>query len=165
MVAIEWAHLSPSEIASATIINTSVRPYSAFYHRLRPQNYLQLMQLIALTPAQREAIILQLTSNRFSEATLKEWIDFQAQYPISPANILRQLWAAASYRAPTTQPSVPMQLLSSQLDRLVNNKCSLALAKHWNLPHFIHPNAGHDLALDDPEWLIRHLATAYRKIN
>jgi hypothetical protein len=44
-------------------------------------------------------------------------------------------------------------LLAGQQDNLVNVKCSLALAKRWNCAIQVHPNAGHDLPLDDEEWV------------
>ena len=44
MVAVEWAHRYPQEIARCVLINTSMRPYSPFYRRLRWQNYGALLR-------------------------------------------------------------------------------------------------------------------------
>jgi pimeloyl-ACP methyl ester carboxylesterase len=68
-------------------------------------------------------------------------------------NALRQLAAAARYRAPSHVPSVPVLLLAGARDRLVDPRCSEALARHWNAPIAVHPAAGHDLALDDGAWV------------
>nr|WP_314898758.1 alpha/beta hydrolase [uncultured Deefgea sp.] len=157
MVAIEWMRQSPQDIASATLINTSLRPINPFYQRLRPHNYTRLLSIICHTTAEQERIILQLTSNHAHPATLQQWIAYQQQYPISKLNILRQLWAAATYRAPIEPPKTALQLISSQHDRLVDQQCSLTLAKLWGVPHAVHPSAGHDLLLDAPQWLIEHL--------
>ncbi|MBM5570777.1 MULTISPECIES: alpha/beta fold hydrolase [Deefgea] len=157
MVAIEWAKLAPQQIASATLINTSLRPYNPFYQRLRPRNYPALFQLMNSTPEEQERLILKFTSNQPAKATLMRWIEYQQQYPISRANILRQLWAAATYRAPPVAPPIRLQFLSSEQDQLVNNQCSHTLARAWHQPHAVHPSAGHDLTLDAPEWVIQQL--------
>ncbi|MGL4996045.1 MAG: alpha/beta fold hydrolase, partial [Deefgea sp.] len=150
---------APQEIARATLINTSLKPISPFYQRLRPRNYIALLSMLCSTPAKQELLILQLTSNTSQAATLAQWIQYQQQYPITRVNILRQLWAAATYRAESKPPSVPMQLLSSPHDRLVDHQCSNTLARIWDVPHDIHPSAGHDLPLDDPAWVIAHLSS------
>jgi alpha-beta hydrolase superfamily lysophospholipase len=157
MVAIEWMRQSPQDIASATLINTSLRPINPFYQRLMPHNYTQLLSMLFRTNAEQEQLILQLTSNQAHPATLQQWIAYQQQHPISKLNILRQLWAAATYRAPIETPQTALQLISSQHDRLVDQQCSLTLAQLWGVPHAVHPTAGHDLPLDDPQWLIEHL--------
>lgn len=157
MVAVEWARLAPKDIAHATLINTSLKPINPFYQRLRPSNYATLLAMLFSSPSGQERKILQLTSNRPHTATLKQWIEYQQQCPIARSNILRQLWAAATYCADATPPLVPLQLLSSQNDRLVDNQCSHTLAQLWHIPHAIHPSAGHDLPLDDPAWVIKHL--------
>jgi len=36
MVAVAWAEAHPDEVERCVMINTSVRPFSPFYHRLRP---------------------------------------------------------------------------------------------------------------------------------
>jgi pimeloyl-ACP methyl ester carboxylesterase len=77
--------------------------------------------------------------------------------PASRGNVLRQLLAAARYRAPPMAPPVPLLLLASERDRLVAVACSRALAEAWQVPFAVHPCAGHDLALDDPAWLIEQV--------
>ncbi|EER57837.1 hypothetical protein AcdelDRAFT_4590, partial [Acidovorax delafieldii 2AN] len=32
--------------------------------------------------------------------------------------------------------------------------CSLAIARHWQCALALHPQAGHDLPLDAPQWVI-----------
>ncbi|MGZ5183361.1 MAG: alpha/beta fold hydrolase, partial [Ramlibacter sp.] len=72
-------------------------------------------------------------------------------------NALRQLWAAARYRAPDRPPAVPLLLLASAGDRLVHPSCSARLADRWEVPLRLHPWAGHDLPLDDPAWVLDHV--------
>jgi pimeloyl-ACP methyl ester carboxylesterase len=164
MVAAAWSELAPHEIERMVLINTSLKPFSPFYHRLRPGNYPALIRFLLFgSAAQRERLILLITSNVASqsndwEAILDSWLGYAREFPVSPANILRQLMAAGRYRATLAKPPVPVLLLASRNDRLVNVKSSLALAKSWNCPVRIHPHAGHDLPLDDGEWVSQQVA-------
>lgn len=46
IVAVAWAKDHPEKFGGCVLINTSLRPWSPFYHRLRPQNYLPLLRLL-----------------------------------------------------------------------------------------------------------------------
>ena len=157
MVAVEWASLYPDEIASCVLINTSMRPYSPFYRRLRWQNYPALLrQLLFGNHGSQEALILRLTSRRHgagNPALAEQWLQYQRQYPVSRSNVLRQLLSAARFRAPAVKPAVPMLILAGAQDRLVDPNCSRSLARAWQTAVEIHPAAGHDLPLDQPEWV------------
>lgn len=162
MVAVEWSAKHPEEIARMVLINTSLAPHNPFYHRLRPANYAALLRAMLVgTIAQRERLILRLTSaaNRSPSTQtelLEQWIKYAREYPVTRANILRQLRAAQSYRTAST-PAMPVLLLAGQHDQLVNAKCSLALAKNWNCALRSHPVAGHDLPLDDGAWVAQQV--------
>lgn len=162
IVAVAWSELHPDEIERMVLINTSLAPYSPFYHRLRPANYPALTRAMLLSSAaQRENLILRLTSNiknqsEHKQSILNQWIAYANEYPVARANILRQLKAARCYRA-TTAPSVPVLLLAGQQDQLVNVKSSLTLAQRWHCDIRLHPTAGHDLPLDDGVWVTQQV--------
>lgn len=170
MVAVEWAARYPDEIAALVLINTSMRPFSPFYRRLRWQNYGAIAALALRGGAARlerqEQLILRLTSRDHhrpqhakagaegeGEALLRRWQDYQREYPVSRANALRQLLSAARYRAPALRPLPPMLVLASAADRLVDARCSLGLAGRWQAECHLHPTAGHDLPLDEGAWV------------
>jgi pimeloyl-ACP methyl ester carboxylesterase len=159
MVAVAWSERYPSELEKMVLINTSLSPCNPFYHRLRPANYPALIRhLLFGSAVQRESLILKLTSSLASDterkpAILEQWTAYAREYPITRANILRQLHAAAGYRASRATPSAPVLLLAGQQDRLVDVKCSLMLAHHWGCAIRLHPTAGHDLPLDDGVWV------------
>lgn len=159
MVAVAWSEMHPDELEKLVLINTSLAPYNPFYHRLRPQNYLVLSCLLFSSAPRREALILKLTSSRsdtrIRSAILERWIDYAQEYPVSRANMLRQLTAATRYRAASHAPAVPVLLLASLQDQLVSVKCSLALARQWGCMVKLHPTAGHDLPLDAAAWVIQ----------
>jgi pimeloyl-ACP methyl ester carboxylesterase len=160
MVAVEWSERHPDEIERLVLINTSLAPYNPFYQRLRPANYPALIRFLLFgTPAQREGLILRLTSahtrTKFQQSELLgQWLSYAQECPISRANILRQLSAAVTYRAALTTPKVPVLLLAGQGDSLVSVQCSRTLAKRWGCAIKLHPTAGHDLPLDDGDWVV-----------
>ncbi|MDW5417695.1 alpha/beta hydrolase [Iodobacter sp. CM08] len=153
MAAVAWAKAFPEEISACILINTSLRPINPFYQRLRPHSYPALLRLLISSPKEKERIILQLTSQTRPQAVLNDWMAMQRQYPINTLNILRQLLAAMRYKA--SQPNVPILLLSGGVDQLVSPTCSQTLAKKWQVPCLVHPQAGHDLPLDDGEWVLQ----------
>ncbi|HEY5995224.1 MAG TPA: alpha/beta hydrolase [Gallionellaceae bacterium] len=162
MVAVAWSESYPAELERMVLINTSLAPYNPFYYRLRPANYPALIRSLFHDSARREALILRFTSaikNRaeFRQPILDQWIAYAKEYPVAPANILRQLKAAMLYRAAQTPPPIPVLLLAGRQDQLVNVKCSLALAQQWHCPISLHPTAGHDLPLDDGAWVARQV--------
>jgi pimeloyl-ACP methyl ester carboxylesterase len=158
MVAAQWAHEAPEDLAGAVLINTSFRPFSPFFQRLRPRNYARLLR-VALPGASvdaRERMVLRLTSNHpgLHASALARWQQIRQQHPVSTGNALRQLWAAARFRASPQAPACPVLLLGSAHDGLVNAQCTHSIAQQWQAPKALHPDAGHDLPLDDPQWVI-----------
>ena len=165
VVAAAWATSAPHEVARMVLVNTSMRPFSRFHERLRPENYGRLLRL-ALMPADdqtREACVLAMTSHRLgphdaaAAELLAEWVEIRRSAPVSRANALRQLVAAMRFTAPRVAPVATVLVLASANDALVNTLCSQQLAQAWQCPVVTHPTAGHDLPLDDGPWLARQL--------
>ena len=156
MVAADWARHYPQQVKRCVLINTSMRPFSPFYRRLRPGNYPALLGqgLRSQRGEAFERLILRLTSSRGDSRVLADWCHWQQQYPVSRGNALRQLLAAARFRAPKQKPAAHMLVLTGAKDRLVDHRCSLALASAWQTALAIHPWAGHDLPLDDAAWVV-----------
>ena len=155
MVAAHWATHWPQELRELVLINTSMRPFSPAWQRLQPGNFWRLLQLAVgvADGAAREQEILRLTSNHAGYAVLAEWLVERAHHPVSAANTIRQLLAAARFRAALQAPAVPALVLAGQHDRLVAVPCSQALARHWGLELRLHASAGHDLTLDAGPWV------------
>lgn len=157
MVAVAWCAQHPDEVDACVLINTSLRPFNPFYRRLRPHNYMRLIGALYGGIAQRERLILQLTSRRGNgqDAIIDAWVAFQREFPVSRRNAIRQLLAAMRYRAPFDKPKTPILVLGSTRDRLVDNRCSRQLVQQWQTDSAFHPTAGHDLPLDDGPWIAR----------
>lgn len=161
MVATDWAQRYPREVARLVLINTSMRPYSGITERLRPASWLRLAWLAAhwRNPDSAERIIHQLTCSADSSRNddLPGWVAIRKSAPVSAASALRQMLAAARFRCAATPPRCPALVLSSTADRLVDARCSAALAAAWLAPHYRHPWAGHDLPHDDAAWVTQRI--------
>jgi len=157
MIATKWATLYPDEIQNLVLISSSFSN-SAFYERLRPQNYGSIAKLMLRSnPEQIEEFILSATSNSDHwKNRLQSNIHFHKKYPIQFQNLIKQLWVASQAQIPP-KPIEKCTVLIGQGDRFVHPRCSLEIAKKWNISPQIHPTAGHDLPLDAPEWIIEQI--------
>lgn len=152
----DWANRYPGEVDAGVLINPSLRPFSELFRRPRPLNYLGLL-LLSLSrfgARLREERVLMMTTRLTSPQTvIDRWVELQRQHPLGVRNTARQLLASMRYRASRTRPSAPMLLLCSKADSLVDWRCSQAISRAWGAPLRLHTKAGHDLPLDDPQWV------------
>ena len=158
MVAVAWAQRHSRDIDAAVLISTSLRPFSPFYRRLRPANYPRLARLFGANATDRdiETAILDMTTRCVADpaAVIGHWLQWRRENPVSRRNALRQILAAARYRAPRRSPLRRVLLLAGARDALVDQRCSLQLAAQWDAVVAVHPEAGHDLPLDDAAWVL-----------
>ncbi len=156
MVTVEWASRHPGELGPSVLINTSLRPFSPFHDRLSPRNYGNMIGLALLkknvTETERE--ILRMTSAHSEEhaEVIAAWVPYRNENPVTKSNALRQMIAAARYRAPQKKPEIPLLILAGAKDRLVNPRCSAKISAQWQVTLRIHADAGHDLPLDAGKW-------------
>lgn len=154
MVAAQLASRTPQRVARLVLISTSMRPLAPMHWRLRPAAAAPLLlRLLVADAAPLEAAILAATSARADGAMVSRWLALRAAHPVSRSNVLRQLLAAARFRAPAPPP-MPTLLLAGRGDRLVDHRCSERIAAAWQCPLALHSWAGHDLPLDDAAWVI-----------
>jgi pimeloyl-ACP methyl ester carboxylesterase len=154
----DWANRFPDEVEAGVLINPSLRPFSELFRRPRPLNYLGLLllSLSRFSARMREERVLSLTTRLTPpQAVIDRWLELQRQHPLGVRNTARQLLASMRYRASRTRPAAPMLLLCSKGDTLVDWRCSQAISRAWGAPLRLHIKAGHDLPLDDPQWVAR----------
>jgi len=159
MVATAWAVSHPEEIAACVLINTSFGAFSPVQQRLRPRAWVALLRfLFTRSERRREALIFDLTARLVdpSVPVIDEWVAIRRSRPVHPWNALRQLLAAARFRAPLNPPAKTLILVSAG-DRLVDPRCSREIARRWHCALAIHPAAGHDLPLDDGAWVAKEV--------
>ena len=158
MIAVTWAQKYPQDFLSLTLINTSFQglpPWKRF-------NLLALPKFAQVpfvkSPWEKETLISSVVCNSIENRN-KALPDLAQQTQRSHfrwPNFFRQIYAAAQADF-SVKPSVPVLILASQKDRLVSVDCSLALGKKWNITPYIHPAGGHDLPIDDPDWIIERI--------
>ena len=154
MIAVDWMTRYPEEIEAAVVINSSIGQLSPSYHRLRLLAWPYLVKMLFHSPMQREGDILALTSNKHGNdaALLAMWQKWQRQNPVSFANARNQCMAAIKF-AFTPCLKQPVLVVASRKDRLVDYRCSVKLAQALHTKYVQHDTAGHDLPLDQPDWL------------
>lgn len=156
MVAMNWSYRFPKDFKKTFLINTSSRGYVRFWKRVRPIAIKEFVKIARSEPGkQREKLVLELTSTKHRENNklLQSWEEFAKLRPIKTGTAIRQLIAASRFRA-QKHPDSNLVFLCSQGDGLVNPESSQVLAQVFESPCLIHPEAGHDLTLDDPDWVI-----------
>jgi len=154
----DWASRYPAEVEAGVLINPSLRPFSELFRKPRSLNYLglALLSLSRFSARLREERVLRLTTRLTPpQAVIDRWLELQRQHPLGVRNTARQLLASVRYRASRTRPAAPMLLLCSKADSLVDWRCSQAISRAWGAPLRMHTKAGHDLPLDDPQWVAR----------
>lgn len=150
MIAIDWATRFPEDFEQLVIINSSASNLSSMPERINFSIFLQALKIIfGHSAEQRERAILKLSSNKFEKPPYKA-----GSLPLGTA--FRQLIAATRFKV-TEKLSLPSLFLVSEKDRLVNSSCGVELARVIGAQVVTHPSAGHDLPLDDPEWVIEQI--------
>lgn len=159
MVALDWAqHAEPGELQHLVLINTS-SGFSRPWQRMQPAAWPKILRLLVRRELfHRERDILRLTSNRDIPLSLcKAWYSIQRQRPVSFTNARNQLLAAARFKPLEKRPMADALILASKGDRIASWHCSAELERRWCWTLKLHPDAGHDLPLDEPEWVIRQM--------
>jgi pimeloyl-ACP methyl ester carboxylesterase len=159
MVATAWADSHPEEVDACVLLSTSFGSFSPLHHRLRPSALPILLQLsLSRTAEKQEELTFKLTSGLPLPPVhlIDRWVAIRQSRPVSRWNALWQLIAAVRYQAPLIAPDATLVMVGAG-DRLVNSRCSRAIAERWHCPIVIHPTAGHDLPLDDGVWVVKEV--------
>jgi pimeloyl-ACP methyl ester carboxylesterase len=166
MIGTRWLQSWPEDFTSATFINTSFRGFSPVHQRFTTEALRRLAAVITSRDARaRELGILRLVSNRpeIYEKTADEWVQIALSRPIGFENFARQLLAASRFHPAEQRPGLPLLLLNSVQDRMVNPECSMEISRRWLTEIRRHLTAGHDLPLDDGPWVADQISSWWQK--
>ncbi len=159
MVCIDWLRRWPADpLAGVVAINTSVGGLCRPWERLQPRALAHTLRTLAVRdPVARELAILELTTSEHRDnlELAERHAALHRARPIRRINVVRQMIAAASLRIDSggrVATRVPVLVLESARDRMVDPRCSERLARALRATLAVHPSAGHDLTLDDPRW-------------
>jgi pimeloyl-ACP methyl ester carboxylesterase len=157
MIVSLWAKLYPKDINGMTLITTSFGSLTRLpLYRLRPLIIPSILTAIFSKGMKREEMMYATICNNETnkQALLPEWLAIQAEHPITGVNILRQVVACVRFVGTSLIQQHPVLIIGAPNDKLVNNKCSTSIAKMWKKAKYIeHPTAGHDVFLDEPQWV------------
>ena len=161
MVLSDWIVRYPGELKGVVLINSSRGDLSPPHKRMLPSGAAGLLRAMAAPGLyEREHKILSVISQKEDSHRVwaQQWAEIARQRPISSMTTARQLLAAATFRLSHRLSHVPVLVLSSMGDELVDPSCSTQIADHWSCEIHRHPWGGHDLALDDPQWVLEQVA-------
>lgn len=161
MIALELCRLLPRSFARAVIINASSRLTPA-RSRLSVRGSAMLLRALWSTDGlARERRVLALTSRLPADVQQRyaqRAAAIAAARPLGRRAVFAQLLAAARFDPPAPSAiETPLEFVCSRHDALVSPRCTHDLAKHYASALREHPWAGHDLPLDDPNWLSEQL--------
>jgi pimeloyl-ACP methyl ester carboxylesterase len=155
MIALDWAHRYPDDFQKLVLINTSAKDLSPLIQRLSVFSFYCLTRALATRELrEREKAVLKMVSNlkEKDSETLDQLTAIVQSKPISIANVSKQIVAAGQFTSPSSVHAATL-ILASMKDRMVDVRCSKALADRLHAQIKFHPTAGHDLTLDDPQWV------------
>lgn len=152
MIAAELISKTDINFTSVHIINSSFANLSPFWQRMRLPALINLVTNIWRTDKRESAILKWTSNNPDSIALVPEWVKEAEEHPLSLRNAFAQLWAASHYFI-GRKASDNSFVYCSKEDRLVHWRCSEKLAHYWQVPLECELAAGHDLPLDNPDWL------------
>ena len=159
MVAMNWASRYPEDFNHLITINSSDAKLSPVYERLTPRAAKYLLKILK-EPSLRnkEKYVLEATSNliEINETLLDQYEAIAHKSKINLKILIKQLWAAFNFKSPD-QIKTSYTVLTSRGDKFVSYRCSQKLAKRYGASIYIHDTAGHDLPLDDPNWVIQRM--------
>lgn len=161
MVALEWARLDPANVSLVVAITPSDRQTAAPWRRLRPRAVaLGARIAVARSPRRREELAMELISARPDGDRQRQLTAVRAAWtaqrkPRSTV-VVRQLWASARWRA--AEVPVPVLVLGAAGDEMVHPDCSPRLARRLGAELAMHPWAGHEVTIDDPDWVADRIA-------
>ena len=159
MIALNWASAHPQDFKTVVAVNTSLARLSPIWHRLQPWSMAQVLKIARTRdPLAKEKLIAAMVNVRkFSAAEMKERAGYYLDRPISIQNSIRQLLSAAIVPTPKFDPRTNLIVVRSLGDKLCDPRCSERLAHHYRATLQTHPTAGHDLPVDEPQWLVERL--------
>jgi pimeloyl-[acyl-carrier protein] methyl ester esterase len=163
MIAMQWVHDYPEDFKKIVVMNSSSRDFPIWKRLTFPSMKVILELFLEKDISLREKKIIDLTSNlRKNDLKLIDsWVKIANKNTLpsgfSKITAINQLAAAAQFKLPE-KIKIPMLVLASRADRMVNYECSKVIAKKYKAPIQIHPTAGHDIAVDDSAWVVEQVS-------
>ncbi len=159
MIAMQWTSDYAKDFKKIVVINSSSRELP-FWKRLTPESLLTVGKVFfEEDTVNREKLIINMTSNlrKTDSKLIDSWVSIAQKRKYSKLTAINQLLAAAQFSLPKNI-SAEMLVLTSRADKMVSHEGSEEIAKKYKAEIAIHPTAGHDIAVDDPQWIIDQIS-------
>jgi pimeloyl-ACP methyl ester carboxylesterase len=159
MIGMDWCQRFPHDMEALILINSSAGNLSPPHHRFSPSATGTVLKLFFREDyEEREEAILSLTTNilKITPEIIQKNASYSKDSPISRSSFLKQMYAASRFKVPK-ELKARLLILAAKKDKLASYKCSQAIARHFDEKLYLHNEAGHDLPLDDPQWIIDHI--------
>jgi pimeloyl-ACP methyl ester carboxylesterase len=170
MVACDWVLRYPLDFHGLVMINASFKKICRPGERAQPAVRWDMLRILfSRKLEQREALIVKVNSNKPEShaALITEWTEIQKRRTMSRLNIFKQTIAGMRYGVKGKKPGVPLLIFGSKGDRLVCPSCIEKIHQVFGGTLIWHPDSGHGLPLDEPDWLATEIAgwinTRFRK--
>ena len=161
MVALSWLSQYKDDFEKIFVINSSTSDVVMPWERFNLNTFLKLPQLLLSKPENVERKILELTLSKrlVNLALVNDALKFKFMVT-SKKNFLRQLYASSKFTLPNNLESSRLLFICGDKDHLVNPKASKNMAIKTQSKIVVNDEAGHDLPLDDSEWLFSVISSS-----
>lgn len=135
LVATEWTRAHPHEVAALVLLNPAMRPFTPIVRSTPLTLWPQALKVLLARDAAREP-----------------------STGASLATALRHGLARWRYASSRRRPINQVLLLAGQGDPWRDWRVAQRISRAWGAALRMHPQAGHDLLMDDPQWVARAVA-------
>jgi pimeloyl-ACP methyl ester carboxylesterase len=155
MVALDWLSRYPLDFDHVFVINSSAKDIIPIYKRFNLSMLKNFKTVFLASPYFKEKAILEFTLSikKVDDDLIYSNIESEDK-TTSFKNYFNQIFSASKFSLPKISDTKKLHIITSKGDKLVSYQASKNISTFYNCSIDIHPNAGHDLPLDDSKWLI-----------
>jgi pimeloyl-ACP methyl ester carboxylesterase len=161
-VATEWARQHGQEVGAMVLISPAMRPFTRVLRSVRPGLWSTALAMVLgrRSPVDRDTRLwsAHTTLVRPSPELLTRWRAMRRQHPTKARTGWAHFMAVWRYETSRRRPHQQVLLLAGKGDGWMDWRVSAAISRAWGAALRVHPEGGHDLLLDDPQWVARSLA-------
>lgn len=161
-LAAEWARQHAHELGVIVLVSPGMRPFTPVLRSLRKGLWTTALaeMLGRRSPFERDQRYwFTHTSLEHPPAELlQHWRQLRRSHPLKARNGWRQALAVWRFETTKRRPHSQVLLLAGKGDAWLDWRVSAAISRAWGAALRVHPEAGHDLLLDDPAWVARSVA-------
>ena len=159
MIAMDWCSKYPDDFKKFFVINTSAANIVPPWKRFSLEIFFKLPKLIFSNRKIQEEEILKITLHKkmIAEELVNSQLNFIWQNT-SKLNFFRQLISASLFRLPKIKDTRKLVFIVGLRDQLVSPSATIKIASYYKTKLITANELGHDIPLDDAEWLFKTIS-------